>query len=106
MAAAAMISARTYRLVRKELAAGMKALSASPKSPAPVSSQADICLEKKWGLHGAASISRERDAVHSSLEISVRKVGRRHRHPGGQRQTWHRNQTVSHLGSRWFLRWR
>ena len=56
------------------------------------------------GLHGAASISRECDAVHASLEISVRKVGRRHRHSGGQRQTWHRNQTVSHLGSRWFLR--
>ena len=31
------------------------------------------------GLHGAASISRECDAVHASLEISVRKVGRRHR---------------------------
>ena len=37
------------RLVRQELAAGMKALSASPKSPAPVSSQADICPEKEWG---------------------------------------------------------
>jgi hypothetical protein len=40
------------------------------------------------GLHGAASISRECDAVYASLEISVRKVGRRHRHSGGQRQTW------------------
>ena len=48
-----MISTRTsYRLIRKELAAGMKALSASPKSPAPVSSQADICLEKEWGCMG------------------------------------------------------
>src|SRR5262249_24188869 len=89
-----MISARTsYRLVRKELAAGMKVLSASPKSSAPVSSQADIFLDKE----SAASILRECDAVHASLEISVRKVGRRHRHSGGQRQTWHRNQTVSHL---------
>jgi hypothetical protein len=48
-----MISARTsYRLVRKELAAGMKALSASLKSPAPVLSQAEICLEKEWGCMG------------------------------------------------------
>ena len=48
-----MISARTlYRHVRKELAAGMKALSASPKSPAAVSSQADICLEKECGCMG------------------------------------------------------
>src|SRR5215470_17011336 len=100
-----MISARTsYRLVRKELAAGNEGPKRFTKKPGASLVPSGHLSGERMGL--LASISRECDAVHASLEISVRKVGRRHRHSGGQRQTWHRNQTVSHLSSRWFLRWR